>query len=322
MKKYIGTVITALIVITGIILGFVFGCPKLSQNQLDTLLVLVIICGGSALYCFVIGELTLNNSQMDKLWSLLPIAYTWVIAAKGNMNPRLVIIALLVTLWGIRLTMNFARKGAYSLKFWSGEEDYRWQIMRSKKMLKSRPAWALFDLFFISIYQNALVLAICLPALVCMESNAPLCVMDYVAFSLSSIALLIEIIADEQQMAFHTTKKRLLAEGKSLAELPEPFNKGFNTTGLWGYSRHPNYFGEQAFWVCLYLFVIGANMATYNVFNWSMVGPLLLVLLFLGSSTLGETISNGKYPEYSLYLSTVSKYIGFRKYNPERQKSN
>ena len=322
MKKYIGTVLTALIVIIGIILGFVFGGPKLSQNQLDTLLVLVIICGGSALYCFVIGELTLNNSQMDKLWSILPIAYTWVIAAKGNMNPRLVIIALLVTLWGVRLTMNFARKGAYSLKFWSGEEDYRWQIMRSKKMLKSRPAWALFDLFFISIYQNALVLAICLPALVCMESNAPLGVMDYVAFSLSSIALLIEIIADEQQMAFHTTKKRLLAEGKSLAELPEPFNKGFNTTGLWGYSRHPNYFGEQAFWVCLYLFVIGANMATYNVFNWSMVGPLLLVLLFLGSSTLGETISNGKYPEYSLYLSTVSKYIGFRKYNPERQKSN
>ena len=318
MKKYIGTVITALVVITGIVLGFVFGGPKLSQNQLDTFLVLVIICGGSAFYCFAIGELTRNNSQMDKLWSLLPIAYTWVIAAKGNMNPRLVIIALLVTLWGIRLTINFARKGAYSLKFWSGEEDYRWRIMRSKKMLKSKPAWALFDLFFISIYQNALVLAICLPALVCMESDAPLGVMDYVAFSLASIALLIEIVADEQQMAFHTTKKRLLAEGKALEEIPAPFNKGFNTTGLWGYSRHPNYFGEQAFWVCLYLFVIGANMATYNVFNWSMVGPLLLVLLFLGSSSLGESISNGKYPEYKLYLSSVSKYIGFRKYNPEK----
>ena len=321
MKKYIGTIITALIVITGIVLGFAFGGPKLNKNQLDTLLILGIICGSSALYCFIVGEITLNNSQMDKLWSLLPIAYTWVIAAKGNMNPRLVIIALLVTLWGIRLTINFARKGAYSWKFWTGEEDYRWRIMRNQKMLKSRPAWALFDLFFISIYQNALVLAICFPALVCMASGAPLGTMDYVAFSLASLALLIEIIADEQQMAFHTTKKRLLAEGKALEELPSPFNKGFNTTGLWGYSRHPNYFGEQAFWVCLYLFVIGANLATYNVFNWSMVGPLLLVLLFLGSSSLGESISNGKYPEYSIYLNTVSKYIGFRKYCPEKAES-
>ena len=320
MKKYLGTVITALIVIDGVILGFIFGGPNLSKNQIDTFVILLIICGGSALYCFVIGELTLNNSQMDKLWSILPIAYTWVIAARGNMNPRLVLIALLVTLWGVRLTLNFARKGAYSIKFWTGEEDYRWKIMRSKKMFQSRPAWALFDLFFISIYQNALVLAICLPALVCMESVAPLGVMDYVAISLSSLALLIEIIADEQQMAFHTTKKKLLADGKTLDEIPSPFNKGFNTTGLWGYSRHPNYFGEQAFWVCLYLFAVAANATTYYAFSWTMAGPLLLVLLFLGSSSLGENISNGKYPEYHLYLNSVSKYVGFRKYNPEKIK--
>ena len=326
MKKYIGTVLSVLIVIAGIVLGFLFGGPKLTQNQLDTLLILVIICGSSAFYCFFVGELSRNNSQMDKLWSLLPIAYTWVIAAKGNMHPRLVIIALLVTLWGARLTFNFARKGAYSIKFWSGEEDYRWKILRQRRPFDSKPVWAIFNLFFISIYQNALVLAICLPALVCMGSNMPLGVIDYVAFSLVSLALLIEIIADEQQMAFHTTKKKLLAQGKSLEELPAPFNKGFNTTGLWGYSRHPNYFGEQAFWICLYLFAVGAKMTTYYVFNWSMVGPLLLVLLFLGSSSLGESISNGKYPEYHIYLATVSKYIGFRKYRPERfiskQKTN
>ena len=320
MSKYFGTVITALIVIAGVVLGFVFGFPALSQLQLDTLLILVIICGGSALYCFVVGEIARNNSQMDKLWSLLPIAYTWVIAAKGNFAPRLSIIAVLVTLWGIRLTFNFARKGAYSIKFWSGEEDYRWQVLRQKKFLKSRPVWAVFDLFFISIYQNALVLAICLPALVCMGSDAPLGVMDYVATALSSFALLIETIADEQQMAFHTTKKKLLSEGRKLEELPEPFNKGFNTTGLWARSRHPNYFGEQAFWICIYLFVIGAGMAKYNVFNWSMVGALLLVLLFLGSSAFGEGVSNSKYPEYQLYLKSVSKYIPFRKYNPDRVK--
>ena len=320
MSKYLGTVITGLVVIAGIVLGFVFGGPDLSKQQLDTLLVLLIICGSSALYCFVVGELARNNSQMDKLWSLLPIAYTWVIAGMGGMNPRLAIIAVLVTLWGIRLTFNFARKGAYSIKFWSGEEDYRWQVLRQKKGLNKRPVWALFDLFFISIYQNALVLAICLPALVCMGSEAPIGVMDYVAIGLTLTALLIEVIADEQQMAFHTTKKKLLAEGKKLEELPAPFNKGFNTTGLWARSRHPNYFGEQAFWICLYLFAIAAGAAKYNVFNWTMVGPLLLIFLFLGSSAFGEGVSNSKYPEYQLYLKTVHKYLPLRKYNPEKIK--
>ena len=320
MSKYLGTVITGLVVIAGIVLGFVFGGPDLSKQQLDTLLVLLIICGSSALYCFVVGELARNNSQMDKLWSLLPITYTWVIAGMGGMNPRLAIIAVLVTLWGIRLTFNFARKGAYSIKFWSGEEDYRWQVLRQKKGLNKRPVWALFDLFFISIYQNALVLAICLPALVCMGSDAPIGVMDYVAIGLTLTALLIEVIADEQQMAFHTTKKKLLAEGKKLEELPAPFNKGFNTTGLWARSRHPNYFGEQAFWICLYLFAIAAGAAKYNVFNWTMVGPLLLIFLFLGSSAFGEGVSNSKYPEYQLYLKTVHKYLPLRKYNPEKIK--
>lgn len=321
MKKYIGTILTVLVVITGIVLGFVLGGPKLSQNQLNTLLILGIICGSSVLYCFVVGELSRNNSQMDKLWSLLPIAYTWVIAAKGNMSPRLVIIAILVTLWGVRLTYNFARKGAYQLKFWSGEEDYRWQVLRQKKLLSSRPAWAAFDFFFISLYQNALVLAICLPALVCMESVRDLNYVDYVAIALTLMALLIEVIADEQQMAFHTTKKRLLKGTNSLELLPDPFNKGFNTTGLWGYSRHPNYLGEQAFWLCLYIFVIGARIVNYYFFNWSMVGSLLLVLLFLGSSSFGEGVSNSKYPEYHLYLESVSKYIPFRKFNPEKIKN-
>ena len=95
-----------------------------------------------------------------------------------------------------------------------------------------------------------------------MGSDTPLGVMDYVATALSSFALLIETIADEQQMAFHTTKKKLLSEGRKLEELPEPFNKGFNTTGLWARSRHPNYFGEQAFWICIYLFVIISRVST------------------------------------------------------------
>ena len=320
MKKYIGTVITVIVVLALVVLGFIFSGYSLNETQKSALLVLLIICGSSALYCFLVGELTRNNSQMDKLWSLLPIAYTWVIAGYSHFQFRTTAFAVIVTLWGIRLTANFARKGAYTLKFWSGEEDYRWQVLRGNKWLKNRFAWAMFDLFFISIYQNALVLAICLPSLMCIDSIAAIGVFDYLAIGLSVGFLLIESIADEQQMAFHTTKRRMLSEGKKLEELPEPYNKGFNTTGLWSYSRHPNYLGEQGIWLCLYLFVIASGVCSYYIFHWSMVGPLLLILLFLGSSAFQEGVSSGKYPEYSLYLAHVSKYIPFRKYRPERYK--
>ncbi len=319
MSKYLGTIMTALISITLTVLGFVFAPPALNDLQMETLFVLLIICASSALYCFAVGEISGNNSQMDKLWSLLPIAYTWVIAFKGEMKPRLVLFAIIATLWGIRLTINFARKGAYKFRFWEGEEDYRWAILRKNSILKNKGLWALFDLFFISIYQNIIVLLITLPALVCMTSEVPLAAFDYVAIACSLAFLLLETAADEQQMSFHTTKNNLLKEGKALADLPSPFNKGFNTTGLWGRSRHPNYLGEQGVWASLYFFVCGANQASFGVFNWSIVGPMMLILLFLGSSIFGESISNSKYPEYQQYLAEVSKYIPLWKYKPEIQ---
>ena len=315
MKKIIDGILTSVIVIALIVLGLIFSPFVLSNNQKETLLILVIVCGASALYCFIVGEISRNNSQMDKLWSLLPIAYTWIIAAKSGMNPRQVIYAILVTFWGIRLTINFARKGAYSIKFWSGEEDYRWKILRNKKPLDNKFVWALFDLLFISIYQNALVLAICLPSFASMDSVATLGIFDYIAFAGAILFLLLETIADEQQMFFHTTKRKMLNEGRALEELPEPYNKGFNTLGIWNRSRHPNYLGEQGFWIMLYFVVLGAGVASKAIFSWSIIGPMLLVFIFLGSSNLQEGISSGKYPEYPEYLNKVSKYIPFKKYH-------
>lgn len=314
MKKTIESIIIVITVITLSVLGLVFNPISFSSTQKETLLILFIVCGSSALYCFVVGEITRNNSQMDKLWSILPIAYAWIIAGKSNFNPRQVIYAILVTLWGIRLTINFARKGAYSIKFWSGEEDYRWKILRSKSAFQNKFVWALFDLFFISIYQNALVLAICLPSFASMDFTVALGVFDYIAFGGALMFLLIETIADEQQMFFHTTKRKMLNEGKTLEELPEPFNKGFNTLGLWNRSRHPNYLGEQGFWLVLYFVVLGAQTVAYGFFSYTIVGPLLLVLIFLGSSSLQEGISSEKYSEYSDYINKVSKYIPLKKY--------
>lgn len=321
MKKnwtsYLATAVAAAAVLTLCALAVVYGRTALTQHQSDTLKILLIVCGCAAAYCFFVGELANNFSQMDKLWSLLPIAYTWIVAVRGGMQLRLALYALLVTAWGVRLTFNFARKGAYSRKFWSGVEDYRWAIVRNNSILRHRPLWTLFDLFFISIYQNALVLAICLPALASMESTATFGWRDAIPLCCACGFLLLETLADEQQWRFHETRKKLLNGKQTLSELPAPYDLGFNTTGLWGRMRHPNYLGEQGIWLSLYFVTLGAQVTNCGGFHWSMVGPLLLILLFMGSSSLGESISAKKYPQYTSYVRQVFKYLPIRKFRRE-----
>lgn len=287
-------------------LMYYFVGPMLDADQLSVLKTLGIICGCSALFCFVVGELSGNNSQMDKLWSLLPIVYTWVVAYHGGFKLRLVVMAVLATLWGARLTFNFARKGAYRLKFWEGKEDYRWSVLRARKDFQPHWKWVIFNFFFICIYQNLIVLLITFPSLVLMHSTAPFNWVDAVAIVVTLGSLIYETIADEQQWAFQTTKWSMIKAGKKLEELPEPYCKGFNTTGLWKWSRHPNYLGEQGTWVGFYIFTIAAGM---GVFNWSVIGALLLIVLFLGSSAFAEDISASKYPLYADYCKTVSRYF-------------
>ncbi|MBQ7462608.1 MAG: DUF1295 domain-containing protein [Bacteroidaceae bacterium] len=302
--KLVGVLLAVSLIVCPLL--YVFVGPAQDAAQLETFKLLLWICGGSALFCFVVGELTRNNSQMDKLWSLLPIVYTWVIAAKGGMAVRLVVMAVLVTLWGIRLTYNFGRKGAYRLRFWEGEEDYRWKVLRARKEFQPRWKWALFNLFFISIYQNALVLMTTLPALVLMNADMPFGWMDCLVTVMMLGFIVYETVADEQQWRFQTTKWRMLKEGKTLEELPAPYNKGFNTVGLWGVSRHPNYFAEQSVWCCFYLFTVAGGV---GIVNWTLAGALLLVVLFQGSSAFAEEISAGKYPEYKRYMESVSRFL-------------
>ena len=313
MRKIIPLVLSVSLTIACIVLGFIKGI-SLDQTQKDTLNILLIVCASSALYCFVAGEISRNNSQMDKLWSVLPIAYTWIIAAMGGFKWRLIIIAVIVTLWGARLTYNFAKKGAYSLKFWSGEEDYRWVYLRKQKPFTNKLIWGIFDLGFISIWQNVVVLGITLPALAVMSSDATLSVFDVIAGVLMFGAFVYEVIADRQQNKFQVKKYEYLNQGKSLNELPQPYSRGFNICGLWSRSRHPNYIGEQLIWVGLYLFVIGAGVTHFTVFNWSIAGVMLLILIFIGSSRMAESISVKKYPEYVEYQRQVFKYLPIKKY--------
>ncbi|MEI6456660.1 MAG: DUF1295 domain-containing protein [bacterium] len=288
------------------ILSFFFGTAlgPLEWKALNTLTIMLVIV---VAYCFIVGELTRNNSQVDKLWSLLPIAYSWIVAGYGDYSPRLVLMSILVTLWGVRLTINFAMKGAYQWRFWTGEEDYRWVVLRQKPEFQPRWKWTLFNLFFISGYQNVLIFLFTLPAIVALQNNtAPLGIIDFVAAGLMFFFIVFETIADIQQWNFQSKKWAMIKAG---GELTGDYKKGFLDKGLWALSRHPNYFAEQSIWVCFYLFSIAAGG---QWFNWSIAGCLLLVVLFQGSSAFSEEISAGKYPEYSAYQKKVSRFIPLR----------
>lgn len=285
------------------VITFFSGTP-LGELEWQVLKILVIISLISTAYCFIVGELSSNNSQVDKLWSLLPIAYVWIVAGYGDFTPRLVIMALLVSIWGIRLSINFALKGAYKWKFWTGVEDYRWKYLREKPEFQPRWKWTLFNLFFISFYQLSLILLFSLPALVALQFNeTPMHIFDYVVAALMFFFIVYEIIADIQHMKYQNKKWALINQGK---ELYDDYKKGFLDKGLWAYSRHPNYFAEQAIWVCFYLFSITAGASW---FNWSIAGCLLILILFQGSSTLSEEISASKYPEYKEYQKKTPRFL-------------
>ena len=108
-----------------------------------------------------------------------------------------------------------------------------------------------------------------------------------------------ETIADQQQWNFQEGKKKLIAAGGT------PQHR-FLTNGLFKFSRHPNYFFEISQWWILYL--IGASAAGH-LFQRTLLGPILLALLFIGSTNFTEKISLGKYPEYADYQKSTSAII-------------
>lgn len=251
--------------------------------------------------CFLVSTLTKNYSQVDKIWSIAPILYAWQIAYLTDWNNRMILIASVITIWGVRLTYNFSRRGGYSWKFWQGEEDYRWAILRKKPEFNAAWKWFLFNLFFISFYQMGLVLLIVFPMIKAKTQDH----LTWIDFLLALICIgwvIIEFIADEQQFNFQKEKYRRIKA--DLAQ--EEYAHGFVQTGLWAYSRHPNYAGEQLVWITIYFFSVAATGAWIN---WSMTGAILLLLLFYGSSQFSEEISESKYPEYSNYKRNVRRFI-------------
>ena len=263
------------------------------------LLVVVLVASGVCLVAWITSLITHEHSWVDRLWSIVPVVYVWIFAGFAGLHDvRLDVMAALVTLWGARLTFNFARKGGYS-----GTEDYRWAILRARM---SPMQFALFNLFFIVTYQNALLVLITLGALTAWQNRAPFGALDAALTVLFLCLLAGETIADEQQWRFQKRKAAKETEQR------------FVTTGLWNFSRHPNFFFEQAQWWTIFLF--GA-VAAGSVLQWTALGPFLLTLLFVGSTKFTEGITLSRYPEYAEYQARTSPVIPWFAKRPKGERA-
>ena len=252
------------------------------------------LCLILAALVWLMTAVTRECSWVDRLWSVTPPVYCLLVAAAADFDSaRLNIMAALVTLWGARLTFNFARKGGYS----SGGEDYRWPYVRERL---SPFQFQLVNLFFISFPQMLIIWLFASPihqAWVWLD--APLNWLDAVAAILFLVLLLGETVADEQMWAFQQDKQRKIDAG-------EPVEQPFLATGLYTLSRHPNYFCEIGLWWVFYLFAVAASG---EWLHWTGLGFVLLTALMISSARFGESISLGKYPAYSEYQATTPHLI-------------
>ena len=260
----------------------------------DPLTTALWVAGALALLCWVLSLITKEYSWVDRLWSITPVLFAVHFAAYAGFNDaRLNLMAALAVLWGVRLTYNFVRKGGYK----PGGEDYRWEEIQEK----IGPRWfQVLNATFIAPFQNYLLLLIVVPSYAAYRFvGTPLNALDYAA-AIAFVAFLIgETVADEQQWRFQTAKYAAIARG----ETPEA---GFITTGLFRYSRHPNFFCEQAMWWTYYVFSIAAGAGWLN---WTITGAVLLTLLFQGSTNLTEKLSARKYPAYADYQRTTNRLM-------------
>jgi steroid 5-alpha reductase family enzyme len=312
IKKVIALILSLIVLVYIIFYGNIFEF-ELNNFQMSVFKNSVIIYLFLTGLCFLVGEVSRNYSQVDKVWSIAPMIYVWFFTYHSDFNSRMILMSILVTVWGVRLTYNFARKSGYSIYFWRGEEDYRWQILKERvPIFNIKIIWSIFNLLFICLYQMGLIFLFSLPILAAWQGqNTPVGISDVLISIAMLVFIITESIADNQQYNFQTTKYSLI---NNKITLTGDFKKGFLTKGLWSISRHPNFISEQLIWVTFYLFSISS---TGVYLNWSIIGCILLIILFYNSANYTESISEKKYPYYKQYKKKVSMFLGFKKINWE-----
>ena len=239
-----------LALIIAVIIGY-------TLHNLNPVFIVLFADIAATLVVYGMGRVFHNASFYDAYWSVAPL----VIVLFWDVNPfphhavilRQVIASVFVFVWGLRLTWNWAHQ-------WQGikHEDWRYRDLRENS---PRRFW-LIELVGIDLMPTLIVFLACLPlysALVVGKNSINL--LDLIATVVTGGAIVIEAVADRQLWQFTRQKTR---SGEIM------------TMGLWAHSRHPNYFGEIAFWWGIFLFGLAADSAYW----WTVIGPVSVTILF------------------------------------------
>ena len=220
-------------------------------------------------------------SFVDSLWSLFFLLAAVVFAIESQpISIRGKLVLVLVAIWALRLCVYITARN------WGEPEDYRYQSIRAH----NEPGFAFKSLYIVFGLQGVLAWLVAMPLLPAIASESALTAVDIIAVMLWLTGFIFEAGGDYQLARF---KAREDSAGRVL------------DTGLWRYTRHPNYFGDFCMWWAFYLFAVTSGGW------WSILSPLLMSVLLLkvsGVAMLEKTISNRR-PEYAEYIRRTNAFF-------------
>ncbi len=230
---------------------------------------------------FIASTIFKNASIYDPYWSVIPIwiAIYLTVMVSFDLNLRGMLAVIVVVMWGIRLTWNWTSQ-------WRGMHHEDWRYMGFRK--KTGSAFWLVNFSGIHLMPTLLVFLGCLALVPAIGTNStPVFWLDYLAFGLCVIGVIIESTADRQLRKFQHSN-------------PPP--DAILNSGLWKHVRHPNYTGEIIFWWGIFLFGLAASPKNW----WMMIGPVAITLLFIFISIpLIDRRMQDRRPGYPSHMRTT-----------------
>ncbi|XP_071721126.1 uncharacterized protein C594.04c [Rutidosis leptorrhynchoides] len=206
---------------------------------------------------WLISLIQSSHWMIDVYWTVIPVLLahffqTHPISQYNLWRSRVVVV--LTWVWAIRLTHNYFRREKWQ---WGAREDWRFTDL-ARQYGKH---WWWVSFFAVYLIQQVFLIGVCLPIYIVHSVNKPLNIWDIVAIIVCISGIVIAHFADTQLYTFVTKNEKLKEQGNPLVpNLDE---------GLWYYSRHPNYFGEQLWWWGLLIFAWNLGC------SWAFVGPLV-----------------------------------------------